>query len=173
MVDDVMQRLAEMGIDFPVPPQPMGSYVPAIEAGSMLFVSMQGPLINGRPSHIGLLGRELSVEQGREAAKWAAINALAQIHRYLGGFARIRQIVRLEGYVACVDGFLSHPQVIDGASELLAVAFADRAAAQLAREKNISQQEAYRRIGADAGPWPQVTAVQCQALERRSRTAAN
>ncbi|MET3525320.1 hypothetical protein [Phenylobacterium koreense] len=52
-------------------------------------------------------------------------------------------------------------------------AFADRAAAQLAREKNISQQEAYRRIGADAGPWPQVTAVQCQALERRSRTAAN
>lgn len=51
-------------------------------------------------------------------------------------------------------------------------AFADRAAAQLAREKNISQEEAYRRIGADPGPWPQVTGGQCQALERRSRTAA-
>ena len=51
-------------------------------------------------------------------------------------------------------------------------AFADRAAAQLAREKKISQEEAYRRIGADPGPWPQVTTAQCQALERRSRTAA-
>jgi len=51
-------------------------------------------------------------------------------------------------------------------------AFADRAAAQLAREKNISQEEAYRRIGADPGPWPEVTTAQCQALERRSRTAA-
>lgn len=127
MVDVVMQRLADMGMDLPVPPQPMGSYVPVIEAGSLLFVSMQGPLVNGRPSHIGLLGHALTVEQGREAAKWAAINALAQIHRYLGGFARIRQIVRLEGYVACVDEFLSHPQVIDGASELLAAAFGDRA----------------------------------------------
>lgn len=127
MADVVMQRLAAMGIDLPVPPQSMGSYVPVIEAGSMLFVSMQGPLVNGRPSHVGLLGQELTVEQGREAAKQAAINALAQIHRHLGGFARIRQIVRLEGHVACADGFLSHPQVLDGASDLLAAAFADRA----------------------------------------------
>ena len=51
-------------------------------------------------------------------------------------------------------------------------AFADRAAAQLAREKDISQEEAYRRIGADPGPWPQVSGAQCQALERRSKTAS-
>ncbi len=127
MVDVVMQRLAAMGVDLPVPPQPMGSYVPVIEAGSMLFVSMQGPLVNGRPAHIGLLGHALSVEQGREAAQWAAINALAQIHRHLGSFTRIRQIIRLDGYVACTDEFLSHPQVIDGASDLLAAAFEERA----------------------------------------------
>lgn len=87
---------------------------------------MQGPLA-GQPALVGQIGGELTEEEGRLAARFAVINTLAQMHNYLGGFDRVRQIVRLEGYISCTDEFESHPYVLDGASELLAQVFGDRA----------------------------------------------
>lgn len=127
VVDLVMQRLAALGIGLPKPPQSLGAYRAVVEAGTTLHVSMQGPVIDGRPMLTGLLGRELSIEEGRMAARLSVLNALAQVHQHLGGFGRIRQVVRLEGYVACDEGFIAHPQVLDGASELLASVFERRA----------------------------------------------
>lgn len=127
MADDVMNRLEALGVALPAPPRPLGAYRAVVEAGSMLHVSMQGPLLDGRFAYTGLLGRDLSLEEGREAAKLSVLNALGQIYAHLGGFDRIKQIVRLEGHVACADDFFSHPLVLDGASELLAAAFAERA----------------------------------------------
>lgn len=127
MADEVLQRLDALGLALPMAPPPMGAYRAVIEAGSMLHVSMQGPLMNGRPTHRGLIGAELSVEDGVLAARQAVLNALAQIHAHLNSFERVRQIVRLEGYVACTDDFLQHPAVLDGASELLASTFGSRA----------------------------------------------
>lgn len=127
MADEVLQRLAALGLTLPAAPQPMGAYRAIVEAGSMLHVSMQGPLRDGRPTHRGLIGRELTIEDGVLAARQSVLNGLAQIHAHLGGFERIRQIVRLEGCVACIDEFLNHPKVLDGASELLADLFGDRA----------------------------------------------
>lgn len=127
MADDVMERLSALGIALPEPKPPLGAYLPVVEAGSMLFVSMQGPFVAGQPKLIGLVGGELTVEEGRLAARLAIMNALAQMHHYLGGFERVRQIVRVEGYIACTDDFERHPHVLDGASELLAAVFGDRA----------------------------------------------
>lgn len=127
VTDLVMQRLASLGIGLPKPPQPLGAYLAVVEAGATLHVSMQGPVIDGRPMLTGLLGRELTIEEGRMAARLSVLNALAQVHLYLGGFERIRQVVRLEGYVASDEGFIAHPQVLDGASALLVSAFERRA----------------------------------------------
>lgn len=127
MEDEIIQRLDELGIGLPKPPKPLGAYLAVVEAGLMLHVSMQGPVIDGRPTLTGLLGRELSIDEGQVAARLALINALAQVHHYLGSFERVLQVVRLDGYVACDEAFTSHPQVLDGASDLLARVFAERA----------------------------------------------
>ena len=73
------------------------------------------------------LGVRLDHRAAELAARFSVLNALAQVHQYLGGFERIRQVVRLEGYVACDEGFMGHPQVLDGASELPASVFESRA----------------------------------------------
>ncbi|MNM81875.1 Endoribonuclease L-PSP [compost metagenome] len=127
MSDLALQRLHALGWQLPSPPAPLGAYRAVVEAGSMLHISMQGPILEGRAVLTGLLGREVSIEEGREAARVSALNALAQAHHYLGSFEWVRQIVRLDAYVACEESFTSHPQVIDSASELLAEVFAERA----------------------------------------------
>ena len=127
MNDDVMDRLTMLGIVLPSPKPPLGAYLPVVVAGSMLFISMQGPVVTGQPTLVGRVGDELTEEEGRLAARLAVINSLAQIHHYLGGFERVRQIVRVEGYIACTDEFERHPYVLDGASDLLAEAFKERA----------------------------------------------
>ncbi|WP_284243282.1 RidA family protein [Neomesorhizobium albiziae] len=127
MLDDVTKRLEALGFALPAPPRPLGAYRAVVEAGPMLHVSMQGPLKDGRFAYTGLLGRDLNVDEGRKAAELSVVNALAQVHAHLGGFDRIKQIVRLEGHIACTDDFFSHPPVLDGASELLAAVFGERA----------------------------------------------
>lgn len=127
MHDQTLERLHRLGLKLPNPPEPLGAYQTVIEAGSMLYISMQGPVSAGKPALTGLLGQEVSIEAGREAAKLSLLNALAQAFRYLGNLDRVKQVVRLDAYVACEESFISHPQVVDSASELLVDIFADRA----------------------------------------------
>lgn len=127
MNDKVMLRLIALGLKLPLPPHPLGAYKAVIEAGSVLYVSMQGPVVPGHPKPVGLLGKDLTIEDGQAAARLAVLNSLAQIHQHLGGFEQVRQIIRLEGYVACVDDFIDHPAVLDGASRLLVDLFKERA----------------------------------------------
>ncbi|MEO7404907.1 MAG: RidA family protein, partial [Burkholderiales bacterium] len=97
-----------------------GAYRPAIQAGGFLYISGQIPIENGAVRYKGLVGAELTLEEGRAAAALTALNALAQIRHFLGGFERLRQIVRLEGHVASAPGFYDQPKVLDAASELYA-----------------------------------------------------
>ena len=127
MRDQTLERLHQLGWKLPTPPGPLGAYRAVVEAGSQLHISMQGPLFEGKPSVTGLLGRDVSIEQGRDAARLSVLNALAQALNHLGSFDRIKQVVRLDAYVACVDSFTAHPQVVDSASELLAQVFEGRA----------------------------------------------
>ncbi|WP_178119328.1 RidA family protein [Metapseudomonas lalkuanensis] len=127
MRDLTLERLHHLGWQLPAPPKPLGAYRAVVESGSMLHISMQGPVVGGKPTVTGLLGREVSIEEGRQAASLSVLNSLAQALGHLGNLDRIGQVVRLDAYVACEESFISHPQVIDSASELLAQVFEERA----------------------------------------------
>jgi enamine deaminase RidA (YjgF/YER057c/UK114 family) len=102
------------------------AYVPVVQAGQFLFVSGQGPRLDGKLLYTGKVGLERSEEEGRRAAEICAFNVLAQIHRQLGAFDRIARVVRLAGLVHCADTFERHPFIIDGASELLLQVLGER-----------------------------------------------
>ncbi|MGF6656965.1 enamine deaminase RidA (YjgF/YER057c/UK114 family) [Paraburkholderia youngii] len=123
----VQQKLAELGLELPTPPQPLGSYTAVSEAGNLLFISGQVPLSAGKMIYTGRVGETLTLEQGREAARLAALNALAQISQHLGGFERLHHIVRVEGHVSSADGFYDQPAVVDGASDLFAAVLGHKA----------------------------------------------
>ncbi|MCP3042451.1 RidA family protein [Xanthomonas euvesicatoria] len=127
MPDNTVARLRELGIALPVPPRPLGAYRAVQRSGLLLHVSMQMPLADGKPAFVGLVGGKVSIEEALQASRLCVLNALAQIHEHLGRPEAIRQVVRLDAYVACVDGFARHPEVVDGASQLLAQVFGERA----------------------------------------------
>lgn len=121
----VEERLKELGINLPIPPNPVASYVPVRQEGNLVFVSGQGPIINGKQLYTGKVGAECSQEDGYEAAKACAINLLAQLKKHLGSLDRVKSVVELHGYVACTTDFYAQPAVINGASDLMITAFGD------------------------------------------------
>src|SRR5580704_4336748 len=113
------ERLKELGINLPVPPEPFGTYAEAVQTGNLLFLTGMLPTEGRAAKFVGRLGLELDVEAGRQAARLAALNALALAGQYLGSIDKVTRIVRLGVSVATVGDFRDHPKVADGASELL------------------------------------------------------
>ena len=97
----------------------MGSYVPAILAGHLLFVAGHPPVENGAIKYKGKVGKDLTLEDGRHAAELCIINCLAAARGAIGDFDRIERVVKVTGYVNCLADFERHPDVINGASDLL------------------------------------------------------
>ena len=121
------QRLKASGIELPHAPKPLGAYVEAVQVGNLLFVSGALPLQGGVPKFIGRLGGELSIEEGRSAARLAALNALALVRQHLGSLDKVQRVGQLTVTLATTPDFQDHPKVADGASELFAEVFgADR-----------------------------------------------
>lgn len=120
-----MRVQAKEEIVLPEPAAPRGAYLPAVRAGNLLFVSGMLPIEKGRVAVTGKVGGDVTVEEGRNAARLAALNALAVIEKYGGGFENVRRIVKVTGYVNSAPGFTSQPQVVDGASELLVKLFGE------------------------------------------------
>jgi len=125
----IEQKLADMGIELPRPPAPLAAYVGYVTHGDLVFVSGQLPLEDGKPAHMGLLGRDVSVEDAAAAAKICAVNLLAQVKKACDGdLERIVQCVRLGGFVASTPDFTDHPKVINGASEFMGEVLGERGA---------------------------------------------
>lgn len=122
---DLDERLAALGIMLPVAAAPVANYVAAVITGSLLVVSGQLPLIDGRLSVTGKLGGGVSIEQGSHAARACAINLLAQIKAATGSLHRVRRVVRLGGFIACTADFTQHATVMNGASDLIAAIFGE------------------------------------------------
>ncbi len=120
------QRLAQLNIQLPSPPKPVATYVLAVQAGDLLFLSGMIPFRDGKLVLAGKVGRDLTVDQGVEAARVALLNALAVIRHELGTLDRVRQVVRLVGYVASAEGFVQQPAVMNGASDLLVAIFGEK-----------------------------------------------
>jgi len=113
------QRLKELGIKLPVPPEPFGTYVEAVQSGNLLFLSGMLPTEGRVAKFIGRVGAELDVDAGREAAKLAALNVLGVAQQHLGSLDRVTRIVRLGVSVATSGDVRDQPKVADAASELL------------------------------------------------------
>ncbi|HEY3899069.1 MAG TPA: RidA family protein [Chthoniobacter sp.] len=116
-------RLRELGLVLPKAPTPLGSYVEASEAGSLLFLSGTLPVVNGKLAIAGRLGENLTVEQGSEAVRIAAMNALAIAHEHLGDLDRVKKLVKLSVTLTTTAEFREHAVVADGASNLFAQIF--------------------------------------------------
>ncbi len=113
------QRLKELGIKLPAPPEPFGTYAEAVQTGNLLFLTGMLPTEGRAAKFIGRVGAELDVETGRKAAYLAALNALAVTREYLGSLDKVTRIVRLGVLVATSGDVRDQPKVADGASQLL------------------------------------------------------
>jgi enamine deaminase RidA (YjgF/YER057c/UK114 family) len=117
------ERLAQLGLRLPEVPAPAGTYAPAVRVGDAVYTAGQLPLVDGVLTHTGLVGAEVSAEQAAEAARTAAVNALAAAVDVTGGIDAIGRVVKVVVYVASVPGFVDQALVANGASELLGAVF--------------------------------------------------
>ena len=120
-------RVRELGLVLPIPPTPLGAYVESSDAGNLLFLSGILPIANGKLAISGRLGDNLSVEQGKEAALIASLNALAVAKEHLGDLDRLKKLVKLTVLVATTEQFTEHAPVADGASNLFVQIFGPKA----------------------------------------------
>ena len=119
-------RLKELDIDLPAPPAPVASYVPYVASGNLVFVSGQVTLASGGLKYVGKVGADLSLEDGRAAARLCALNVLAQVKAACGGdLDRVKRCVRLGVFVNATADFTQHPEVANGASDLIGDVFGE------------------------------------------------
>lgn len=119
------QRLKEMGIELPAAPSPLGSYVPCVQSGNLIFLSGMLPLRQGNLIRTGRVGDALSLAEAQEEAKQAAINALSVLRGQIGSLDRVVRCVKVTGYVASAQDFTEQPKVLNAASDLLCGIFGD------------------------------------------------
>ncbi|GAA2881103.1 RidA family protein [Streptosporangium fragile] len=114
------ERLAELGLTLPQVVPPLAAYVPAVRSGDYVYTSGQLPVVDGKLSVTGKVGAEVGAEEAYGLARICALNALAAVASAAGGLSNIVRIVKVVGFVASAPDFTGQPQVVNGASELLA-----------------------------------------------------
>jgi len=117
-MSEIEKKLGELGIILPGQTKSMGNYVTVRKSGNMLYLSGNGPMREGKVVMSGKLGADLSIEQGYEAARITAINILGVLKSELGDLDKIKQFVKVLGFVQSTDDFFDQPKVINGASDL-------------------------------------------------------
>ncbi len=126
MSTKIADRLAELGIELPGAPNPVANYQPYVVSGNLVFISGQVTIWNGEIMHQGKIGRDMTIEQGYEAARMCGLNLIAQAGAACGGnLDRIKQVVKLGAFVNSIDDFKELPNVVNGASDLMAEVFGD------------------------------------------------
>lgn len=126
MSGKIEQRLAELGIELPEATRAVGNYVPTLITGNYLYLSGQITMLNGELKYIGRLGENLSVEDGMAAARLCGLNMIAQVKAALDGdLDRVKQVIKLGGFVNGTPEFTDQPKVLNGASDLMVEVFGE------------------------------------------------
>lgn len=120
------EKIKAKGIDLPVPSKPLANYVNVVRSGNLLFLSGKGPTKADGTNITGKVGRELTIEQGYEAARWVAINHLAVLKQELGSLNKVKRVVKVLGMVNCHSDFTDHPKVINGYSDFMVEIFGEK-----------------------------------------------
>lgn len=127
MANDPDKRIQELHLTLPPAPKPVAVYKPALKVGNLLFVSGHGPLKPDKSLILGKVGKDLSVEQGKEAARQTGLAILATLVETLGSLSKVKRLVKSFGMVNCTDDFADQPKVINGYSELMKDVFGEDA----------------------------------------------
>lgn len=122
---NVEKKIAERGISLPSSPLPIANFVPCKRVGNLVFVSGQGPIIEGTQLYTGKVGREVKPEDAYLAARACGINLLSQLKTFLGELDFVQEIIHVKGFVASADDFTGQPAVINGCSDLLVQVFGE------------------------------------------------
>jgi enamine deaminase RidA (YjgF/YER057c/UK114 family) len=151
MTGHIEARLKDLGIALPAPPAPVASYVPTVKTGNLVFVSGQIPATADGLKYVGIVGQELSVDDGKAAARLCAVNLLAQVKAACDGdLDRVTRCVKLSVFVNAVPGFTQHPEIANGASDLMVQVFDDAGK--------------HARAAVGAGSLPRNVAVEVEAV---------
>jgi enamine deaminase RidA (YjgF/YER057c/UK114 family) len=120
-------RVRELNLTFPPAPKPIGVYKPFVRVGNMLYVSGHGPLKPDKTLILGRVGQDLSLDQGKDAARQVGLAVLATLREALGSLDKVKQLVKVLGLVQCTSEFADQPKVINGFSELMRDVFGEDA----------------------------------------------
>ena len=151
MAGRIDAKLKELGLELPSPPAPVASYVPYVRTGDLVFVSGQVTLGPKGLEYVGIVGADLTVEDGKAAARLCAINLIAQAKAACGGdLDKVRRVVKVTGFVNAAPGFKDHPEVINGASDLFQLVFGEAGR--------------HARAAVGAGSLPRNVAVEVEAI---------
>ena len=112
-------RLKELGIELPEAPSPLGSYVPIIRTGNLVFLSGILPLVEGKLLRQGRVGEDITIDDAREDAKRVVMNALAVLRSHIGSLNTVKRCIKITGYIASSPDFTEQPKVLNAASDLL------------------------------------------------------
>ncbi len=123
---DAEANLQKLGIKLPKPSAPVANYVNAVRTGNLLFLAGKGPLKDDGKYITGKVGKDLTIEQGYEAARWVAINQLAVLKEELGDLNKVKRIVKVLGMVQCTPEFTDQPKVVNGFSDMMVAVFGER-----------------------------------------------
>jgi len=122
----IYEKMKELGIELPKQAVPMGVYFPAKEFGEkFIYISGQGPALDGKPLYVGKVGKELSLEEGQKAAYVCMLNVLSALNKKVKDLNRVKNAVKILGFVACAESFYDQPKVINAASQLLVDIFGE------------------------------------------------
>jgi len=151
MTGHIEARLKDLGIALPAPPAPVASYVPTVKTGNLVFVSGQIPAGPDGLKYVGIVGQDISVDDGKAAARLCAVNLLAQVKAACDGdLDRVTRCVKLSVFVNAVPGFTQHPEIANGASDLMVQVFDDAGK--------------HARAAVGAGSLPRNVAVEVEAV---------
>ena len=126
IAQDAETKLKEKGIVLIPPSSPVANYVNVVRVGNLLYLAGKGPLKADNTYITGKVGKDLTIEQGYEAARITAINHLAVLKNELGSLNRVKQIVKVLGMVNCTEDFKDQPKVINGYSDLMVEIFGNK-----------------------------------------------
>ncbi len=119
------EKLKSLGIELPAAPKPLGAYVPFVKTGNLVYLSGMLPLKDGKLTKTGRVGESVTLEEAAEAAKTAAINALAVLKLAIGSLDKMKRCVRIEGFVSSAQDFTDQPKVLNGTSNFMFEVFGE------------------------------------------------
>jgi enamine deaminase RidA (YjgF/YER057c/UK114 family) len=122
----IYEKIKKLGFELPKPAIPMGVYFPAKEFGEkFIYISGQGPIVKGKPLFTGKVGKEIILEEGQKAAVACILNVLGALNDKIKDLNKVKNVVKILGFVACTEDFYDQPKVINAASQLLVDIFGE------------------------------------------------